>query len=81
MSRYKDSQYLRQEELIKTSPNIFSGDKGNGFFMGKPRPFVLRNGVNNIYEPIRDKVIGYLRITESRGGEEVNHLDIHYHLK
>ena len=50
MSRYKDSQYLRQEELIKTSPNIFSGDKGNGFFMGKPRPFVLRNGVNNIYD-------------------------------
>ena len=61
MSRYKDSQYLRQEELIKTSPNIFSGDKGNGFFMGKPRPFVLRNGVNNIYEPIRDKVIGYFK--------------------
>ena len=36
MSRYKDSQYLRQGELIKTSPNIFSGDKGNGFLWGNP---------------------------------------------
>lgn len=76
MSRYKDSQYLRHEELIKTSQNIFSGDVGNGFFMGKARPFVLRNGVNNIYEPIRDKVISYFKdndISWWRGSQPSGH--------
>ena len=60
MSRYKNSQYARQEELI-TYSDIFSGDKGNGYFMGKPRPFVLRNGTNNLYAPIRDGVITYFK--------------------
>lgn len=58
MSRYKNSQYTRQEELIKSS-DLFSSDKGNGYFKGIPRTFVLRNGVNNLYEPIRDGVIKY----------------------
>lgn len=60
MSRYKNSQYIRQEELIKSS-DIFLGDEGNGYFNGVPRAFVLRNGMNNIYEPIRDGVVKYFK--------------------
>ena len=60
MSRYKNSQYIRQEDLINNS-DIFSGDKGNGYFMGKPRHFVLKDGMNNLYEPIRNDVIRYFK--------------------
>ena len=60
MSSYKDSQYARQEDLINNS-GVFNGDKGNGYFMGKPRPFVLRDGVNNLYEPIRNDVLLYFK--------------------
>ena len=41
--------------------DIFSGDKGNGYFMGKPRHFVLKDGMNNLYEPIRNDVIRYFK--------------------
>ncbi len=58
MSRYKISQYARQEDLINNS-DIFCGDKGNGYFMGKARPFVLRDGMNNLYQPIRNDVLQY----------------------
>ena len=60
MSRYKNSQYIRQEDMINNS-DIFSGDKGNGYFMGKPRHFVLKDGMNNLYEPIRNDVIRYFK--------------------
>lgn len=60
MSRYKKSQYERQERLIENS-DLFSGDKGNGCFRGIPRSFVLRNGMNNLYGPIRDEVIKYFK--------------------
>ena len=58
MSRYKKSQYTRQEDLINNS-DIFNEDKGNGYFMGKPRCFVLKDGMNNLYEPIRNDVLRY----------------------
>ena len=60
MSRYKKSQYIRQEDLINNS-DIFNGDKGNGYFMGKPRHFVLKDGMNNLYEPIRNDVLRYFK--------------------
>ena len=60
MSRYKKSQYTRQEDLVNNS-DIFNGDKGNGYFMGKPRHFVLKDGMNNLYEPIRNDVIRYFK--------------------
>ena len=63
MSRYKNSQYARQEDLINNS-DIFNGDKGNGYFMGKARPFVLKDGMNNLYEPIRNDVIRYFKDNE-----------------
>ncbi len=54
------SQYERQERLIENS-DLFSGDKGNGYFRGIPRSFVLRNGMNNLYAPIREGVIKYFK--------------------
>lgn len=60
MSRYKKSQYERQERLIENS-DLFSGDKGNGYFRGIPRSFVLRNGMNNLYATIREGVIKYFK--------------------
>ena len=60
MSRYKKSQYIRQEDLVNNS-DIFNGDKGNGYFMGKPRHFVLKDGMNNLYEPIRNDVLRYFK--------------------
>ena len=63
MSRYKKSQYVRQEDLINNS-DIFSGDKGNGYFMGKTRHFVLKDGMNNLYEPIRNSVLRYFKDNE-----------------
>ena len=63
MSRYKNSQYARQEDLINHS-GIFNGDKGNGYFMGKASPFVLKDGMNNLYEPIRNDVIRYFKDNE-----------------
>ena len=60
MSRYKKSQYERQERLIENS-DLFSGDKGNGYFRGIARPFVLHNGMNNLYAPIREGVIKYFK--------------------
>jgi hypothetical protein len=59
MSKYKNSQYERQVKLIRDTSNIFSGDKGYGYFMKIRRNFVLKNGINNLYEPIRDGVIEY----------------------
>lgn len=63
MSRYKKSQYTRQEDLINNS-DIFNGDKGNGYFMGKQRCFVLKDGMNNLYEPIRNDVLRYFKDNE-----------------
>ena len=60
MSRYKKSQYARQEELIRTS-DIFTGDRGGGKFRGYSYPFILENGMNNLYGPIRDGVIRYFK--------------------
>lgn len=75
MSKYKKSQYTRQEELIRTS-DIFSGDTGNGSYNRITRSFVLKNGVNNLYEPIREGVIKYFKdnhISWWRGNKPSGH--------
>ena len=60
MSRYKKSQYVRQEDLINNS-DIFNRDKGNGYFRGKARSFVLKDGMNSLYEHIRYGVLRYFK--------------------
>lgn len=55
---YKYKERQRQENLIKNT-SIFYGDKGNGVFRKRHYTFVLANGVNNLYAPIRNDVIKY----------------------
>lgn len=57
-SQFQENQRYKLENLIENSI-IFNGVKGNGFFMGKPRKFVLENGLYNVFEPIRKDVIDY----------------------
>ena len=60
MSSFKDLQYRRQEKLIETT-DIFNNDPAHGMYRGKPRPFVLKDGMNNLYAPIRKEVVKYFR--------------------
>ena len=50
MKKFYNTEKQRHLDLITKS--FFGKDKGNGFFKGKQYPFVLRNGGNNLYEPI-----------------------------
>jgi len=60
MKNYKDKECERQQALIETS-GLFDGISGGGRFMGKERPFVLKDGSRNLYAPIRDQAIKYFR--------------------
>lgn len=51
------SERERQARLIAIG--FFAPDKGNGYFRGKQYPFILRNGLNNLYEPLRNDAISY----------------------
>jgi hypothetical protein len=55
---YKTEQYSRAEAIVKAR-NIFGDDAGNGFFRGKNYPFVLQNGINNLYPTLRSEIIEY----------------------
>ena len=61
---YKQSQYLRQINVLASHPELFDYDKGNGYFRNKKYPFVLAKGINNLFEPIRDKdkVLQYFKV-------------------
>lgn len=59
---YKQSQYLRQINVLASHPELFDYDKGNGYFRNKKYPFVLSKGINNLFEPIRDKVLQYFKV-------------------
>lgn len=60
---YKESQYQRQINTLKSHPELFDYDKGNGYFRNKKYPFVLSKGINNLFKPIRerDKVLKYFK--------------------
>lgn len=60
MKNYKDKECERQQALIETS-GLFDGISGGGRFMGKKRPFVLKDGSHNLYAPIREHAIKYFR--------------------
>jgi hypothetical protein len=55
---FKNRQYHRAENLIKDS-NIFNGDKGDGVFKGKPYPFILQDGNNNLFAESRNAINDY----------------------
>jgi hypothetical protein len=56
---YKNEQKKRGEKLIQEG--FFPDDAGGGFFMGKPRAFVLQDRLNNIYPDLRTDALAYFR--------------------
>lgn len=60
MKNYKDKECNRQQRLITTT-TIFDNIEGGGRFMGKERPFVLKDGNHNLYEPIRKDALKYFK--------------------
>jgi hypothetical protein len=61
MSKYTESQRRRAIGLIAENPNIFDGAKGGGKFIGKPRDFVLKVPINNLYPKTRKSVEEYFK--------------------
>ena len=56
----KDFYYSEREKQANLIADAFFGnDKGNGYFKGKQYPFILNNGKNNLFAPIRDCAIQY----------------------
>ena len=64
--KFKNEQQKRGESLIQEG--FFDDDIGGGVFMGKARPFVLQNGLNNLYPDIRNEALHIFGKTTSRGG-------------
>lgn len=60
MKNFNDKECERQTKPIAES-GIFDGIPGGGRFIGKKRPFVLADGVHNLYAPIRDEVQRYFK--------------------
>lgn len=60
MKKFKDKECERQTRLIAES-DIFEGTDGGARFMGKERPFVLTDGLKNIYADIRKDVVSYFK--------------------
>lgn len=58
---YKEKQYDHQAEVLRQNPELFSHDPGNGTFKKNTYPFVLKQGINNLYEPIRKDVCRYFK--------------------
>ncbi len=56
MRKFYYKERARQTSLIEKG---FFTDKGNGYFRKKQYPYILRNGLNNIYEPIRKETLKY----------------------
>lgn len=73
---YKDKQKEIQSQLLGRS-ETFGTDKGNGTFMGQEYPFVLKNGDNNLYQPILQEVKNYFKdnnISWWGGGKPTGHI-------
>ena len=58
---YKKLQSDRQVRLLKDHPELFNCDKGNGRYKNTNHDFVLSNGDNNLFKPIRKKVKQYFK--------------------
>ncbi len=58
-SKYQEAQRTKQIDLIE-STDIFDNSDGGGYFMGKPRDFVLNEPMSNLYPSIRTDAINYM---------------------
>lgn len=56
---FKQMEYDRVINILQQEKDIFNSDKGNGYFRGKPRPFVLKNAQNNLYCEVAIDIIDY----------------------
>lgn len=54
---YKTDQQKHGVKLIQEG--FFDNDEGGAMFMGKPRSFVLQDGIYNLYPAIRDDALSY----------------------
>jgi hypothetical protein len=54
---YKNEQRNRGGKLI--TEGFFGSDLGNAVFRGAPRPFVLQDGLHNLYADVRKDVLDY----------------------
>jgi hypothetical protein len=63
MKNYYAEQIERSIDLIKNAL-IFNGDRGNGEYRKKPRPFVLKDYKNNFYSKIIPEVFEYFKSNE-----------------
>jgi hypothetical protein len=59
---FKTDQRERGMKLIREG--FFDGDPGGGVFLAKPYPFVLQNGLLNLYPAIRDGAIEYFKLNK-----------------
>ena len=57
MRKFYYSERNRQQKLL--ADGFFNEDPGNGCFMGKVFPFILNDGLNNIYSPILYEALDY----------------------
>lgn len=57
--KFIDKERARGIGLINSG--FFDGDIGGGKFLGKLRPFVLQDGLLNLYADIRDDVLEYFK--------------------
>lgn len=58
---YKGLQYKHQVSVLDNHPELFDNDKGYGFFRNNKYSFVLSKGINNLFKPIREKVLQYFQ--------------------
>ncbi|HPL81051.1 MAG TPA: hypothetical protein PLU23_00980, partial [Anaerolineaceae bacterium] len=57
--KFIDKERARGIGLINSG--FFDGDIGGGKFLGELRPFVLQDGLLNLYADIRDDVLEYFK--------------------
>lgn len=58
---YKKSQEIRQIGVLNEHPELFSNDPGMGEYKRIPRPFAVKDGINNLYSPIREGARDYFK--------------------
>ena len=56
---YKKSQEIRQIGVLNEHPELFSNDPGMGEYKRIPRPFAVKDGINNLYSPM--KTLGFTK--------------------
>lgn len=73
---YKNKQRARALALMQNGSEVFYGDGGGGIYNDTTYPFVLQNGIHNLYAPIQQDAADYFlqnKITWWGGSGPSNH--------